>query len=473
MRRRQRTTRRLRPSASGARRHIALSACAAGLWLAVAAPGQARAEEPADVVATRPDTAPEAPPAAPTQAPSPYSGDFRTRSTLSGDWGGLRNDLAAKGVTLDASVTQTGLSVVDGGKNSDWEYAGRTQLTATFDTGKMGLWPGGFLTVEAEGNWGNGGNLNTGALLPVNTNAVFPVQPPGGGALTAVQYLQFLSPYWGVLLGKLDVTAADDNEFAHGKGDMQFMNVALELNPLTLVATPYTPLGAGVIVLPDKNPADGHIEALIYTASGKANSAGFDKIRSDDLSFYLEGRMRTNFFDMTGHLFLAGIYSNKTHASIDQRLSLDPSVQQLATKSNTWLVFGNFDQYFYEPAKGKGVGVFGRFGVSDGNPNFMNYFGSLGIGGKGIVPGRPGDSFGVGWYYLAINNPTLSTPVGDVRFLRDEQGLEAYYSIEVTPWAYLSPDLQVVRGAQARTLTLPPRNIGAAVVVGLRLGLKL
>ena len=37
------------------------------------------------------------------EAPSanPYLGDIWTRSTLSGDWWGLRNDLAAKGVTLD------------------------------------------------------------------------------------------------------------------------------------------------------------------------------------------------------------------------------------------------------------------------------------------------------------------------------------------------------------------------------------
>ena len=31
----------------------------------------------------------------------PYSGDFLTRSTLSGDWAGKRNRLAAKGITLD------------------------------------------------------------------------------------------------------------------------------------------------------------------------------------------------------------------------------------------------------------------------------------------------------------------------------------------------------------------------------------
>lgn len=39
------------------------------------------------------------------EAPSatPYSGDIWNRSTLTGDWGGLRNQLAEKGVTLEDS----------------------------------------------------------------------------------------------------------------------------------------------------------------------------------------------------------------------------------------------------------------------------------------------------------------------------------------------------------------------------------
>ena len=46
----------------------------------------------------------------------PYSGDFFTRPTLTGDWVGLRNAAAAKGVTFDISLTQVGQGVVDGGK---------------------------------------------------------------------------------------------------------------------------------------------------------------------------------------------------------------------------------------------------------------------------------------------------------------------------------------------------------------------
>jgi hypothetical protein len=35
---------------------------------------------------------------------NPYSGDFLKRSTLTGDWGDLRDSLAKKGITLKAQA---------------------------------------------------------------------------------------------------------------------------------------------------------------------------------------------------------------------------------------------------------------------------------------------------------------------------------------------------------------------------------
>ena len=60
----------------------------------------------------------EAPPA------TPYSGNFWQRSTLTGDWGGLRNELAARGVTLDMSLTKAAQGIVHGGKDTGWQYGG-------------------------------------------------------------------------------------------------------------------------------------------------------------------------------------------------------------------------------------------------------------------------------------------------------------------------------------------------------------
>jgi porin len=58
--------------------------------------------------------------------------------------------------------------------------------------------------------------------------------------------------------------------------------------------------------------------------------------------------------------------------------------------------------------------------------------------------------------------------------LRNEQGVEAYYSAALTPWAHLTPNIQVIHGAQEKTIALLPadrKDIDTATIMGLRLQL--
>jgi len=403
-------------------------------------------------------------------AAAPYSGDFLTRSTLTGDWGGVRNDLAAKGIMFDASVTQVGQGVVQGGKDSRWQYGGRGELLGNLDTQKAGLWPGGFLTVEMEGNWTNDVNARTGALMAANTNQLFPV--PAGNHLNLPQlsFAQFLSPYAGVFAGKLDTSSGDANAFAHGKGDDQFMNLGFNFNPTLLFIAPYSTLGAGVIVLPTKDPAEAIAQFSVIQHNGTSEEPGFDDLSIHKLSFAGEGRVRTGFFGLTGHQLVGGGYSNDTFTAIDQRLSDTIGQQALKKRDGSWGVYYNFDQFLYEPEPEHGIGVFGRFGASDGDPNFLHYFYSIGIGSKGLIPGRPNDRFGIGYYYLDVNNPTLTIVRQTREFLRDEWGLEAYYNVAITPWLMITPDLQLIGPAQKQKILglVQRENIDPAVVLGIR-----
>jgi porin len=414
-----------------------------------------------------------------------YSGDFWTRSTMTGDWGGMRNEWAKKGVTVDMSLTQTEMGVVSGGKNHDWEYSGRGNVTINLDTQKLGLWPGGFLTVEVEGNYNRSINPDTGALSPVNTNQLFPMPGDEGLNIPAVTFMQFLSHNFGVVLGKLDTTSGDANEFAHGKGDKQFFNMAFNLNPALLLTSPSSVLGGGVIILPTKDPDQAIISALVFDSNGKANTSGFDTAFEGDNTYVAEGRVRTNFFGMTGHQLLGAAYSTKEFTSLgqDTLLMLKGIVQnrELTTEKedNSWAVYYNFDQYLYEPEKGRGIGIYGRFGTSDGDANPVHYFYSLGIGGKGVIKNRPNDAFGVGFYYMDISNPKFTGIFKDREFLQDEYGVEAYYNIAITPWMKLTPDIQIIRAAQEDSVSLtsivPPvitrESLDTVTVLGLRLQL--
>jgi porin len=429
-----------------------------------------------------------------TPPANPYSGGLWTRSTMSGDWWGGRNDLAAKGVTIDMSLTQAAQGIVHGGKDTGWQYGGgRGEINLSVDTQKLGLWPGGFLTLEAEGNfipadnWASAVNGNTGALMPVNSNQIYPTPAGDNFNLPALNFTQFLSPYFGLTIGKYATITAgsgDMNEFAHGKGDTQFMNMALNFNPVMALTVPYSTLGTGMIVLPTQDPKQAIVSLSLLSSTGKASTSGFDELDGNNLTVAGEGRVRTDFFGLTGHQLFGATFSNRKFTSIDQNARFIFENGQLEGKKGSWNVYYNFDQYLYESQKGsgEGIGVFGRFGASDGNPNFMHFFYSLGIGGKGMIPNRHNDRYGLGFYYIDVKSPNLQGLFRDTKLLRDEYGFEAFYNVALTPWLQLTPDIQVVRGAQKDKITLATtpgpigvpfiagrKSIGTATILGLRM----
>ena len=171
---------------------------------------------------------------------------------------------------------------------------------------------------------------------------------------------------------------------------------------------------------------------------------------------------------------------------MDQRLDRDTIENgALRAKKGSWNIYYNFDQYLYEPKKGagQGVGVFTRLGVSDGNPNFMKFFASFGVGGTGVFESRPSDKFGLGYYFINLHNPTIVGPLQTTKLLRDEYGFEAFYNFAITPWALLTPDIQIIRGAQKDKVTIGQgplgllsslngrKSIGTGTILGLRLQL--
>ena len=64
------------------------------------------------------------------------------------------------------------------------------------------------------------------------------------------------------------------NEFAHGKGDSNFMNMALNLNPLTAFTTPYSTLGTGLLVSPTKDSNAAVVSFFVMSANGNSDYFG-------------------------------------------------------------------------------------------------------------------------------------------------------------------------------------------------------
>jgi porin len=100
---------------------------------------------------------------------------------------------------------------------------------------------------------------------------------------------------------------------------------------------------------------------------------------------------------------------------------------------------------------------------------------SLGVGGKGAIPGRPNDRFGIGYYYLKIESPHFLFPVKGIPRLENEYGVEAFYSVALTPWLLLTPDIQIIRPTQRGVVENSlshnriEKPVNTATILGLRL----
>jgi porin len=106
----------------------------------------------------------------------------------------------------------------------------------------------------------------------------------------------------------------------------------------------------------------------------------------------------------------------------------------------------------------------------------MKYAFLAGIGGKGVVPGRPDDSFGIGLARTQFSSGFL--PFLRQQFnlgLQREDAIEMYYNMALTPWLSLTSDLQIVSPGINRAIsptTGKLTDIDTAVVAGARLRVR-
>src|SRR5215475_2194906 len=438
--------------------------------------------------------------AQPVDIPPTWGGDFWSRPRLTGSWGGLRDELGKKGVVVDIDLLQIPQGVASGGRDKVAKYWGLAEYTLNVDTQKLGLLPGGFLRVQGMSSFGHNVNDASGAIVTPNVTSLLP--EPGGPTtgLMNLTYMQFLSKHFGVVLGKMSSLGADDNAFAHDYHST-FLNGALDYNA-TFALMPLTAYGGGLVIL----PWDGAVFTVsVIDPNGTARDNDLSDAFSDGVLVGAEGRVTIKPFGLVGHQLLGGTWSNKEHVSLQQdpsniaRLLLTeqfprlvdpgPALTRILTRffpsllvptqplnkvDYSWVVYYNFDQYLWSPegVPDRGIGVFFRFGASDGVANPIKYAYNVGIGGKGLVPGRPCDNFGIGWARTELSGNFAPLLRQQLRLgLGHEDAIELYYNAAITPWLNAALDLQIIDQALERTLKASGSqlsDLNTAVVLGLR-----
>jgi porin len=435
--------------------------------------------------------------------PTTWGGDILSRPRLTGDWGGLRDELGRKGIVLDLDLLTTPQVVMSGGRSTGGNFWGNFDYTLNIDTGKLGLWPGGFFKIQGDTGFGSNEFHDAGAIIPVNTAALLPAPNARTSALTNFTLMQFLSPQFGVVAGKINTFDLAKTEF-YGDYATQFQNTAFNF-PMTLDQVPLSAFGGGIIGLPRE---DLLLSALALDPSGTPTSNDLGRAFSDGVMMIGQGQLTVKPFDLVGHQRIGFSWSDKERFSLTQDpsnialLLLNERFPRLANpgpvltdilghffpallaparpanrSSSSWSINYSFDQYFWQPEGDpkRGLGLFFGFGASDGNPNPVQYSFLAGMGGKGVVPGRSDDSFGVGLSRVQFSSDFVPFLRQSLNLgLQREDAIEMYYNAAITPWLSATADLQIVNSGLKKALASFGQltNIQTAVIAGSRLRLR-
>jgi len=433
--------------------------------LAVGAPALAQDQTQPEVRAPTPDA---------TEAQLHADKPLLERDQLLGDWWGARTSLAEKGITFDIHFTQYAQGVLDGGRDEKWEYGGNIDVLLRADLGKADLVPGGFLRVRAESRFGDSVNGVSGSALPVNTQGFFPLSSPPNDdipiALTELNYTQFLSEWFAVVVGKVQTLDGDPNEFASGRGRSQFMNSNFVFNAVLAQTIPYSTLGAGVVVIPHQNIL---ITSMVMNSADSSTTSGFEDF-GEGWTWSTEAQFQYALGELPGGMNVGFIYAGDSDfQQIGGRLGLLPRIDR-DTEDDTWALYWSAWQYLFtlDERTGpiniidgvpdlRGLGLFARLGIADQDTNPIEWSGSIGVGGRGIIPTRDRDTFGAGFIYTKLQDLGLPDFVG---IETDAYGGEVFYNFSVTPAIDFTVDFQIVRPAFS--------NLDTATILGFRLDMR-
>jgi len=432
--------------------------------------------------------------------PGTEVGDFRDRTQLSGDWCGIRTDLARHGFFFDLYSTSAYQSVASGGLKTGNTSIQDTQLSINVDTGRAGLWSGGVLHITLESRYGSSSPQDTftvGSTAPQYTGLTIPGPFFVHNVLPTEYFLfQSLTPKFAVILGKVDVLTHADQTLFGNSYRYDFANLNFNKNPMALNFYNTTSLAALGVWTPLKwLTASGGV----YDPNSQANNLA--KNAFDRVNLYGIVMFSYKIGNLPGQSWGQANWTNKpkidltspfgqlSPSGVPQAVGVllgTPSAQALPInyKGESWVTIGNFSQYLFvkdhpgavagklgsgQPLRG--IGLIGRIGYAPEGTNPITRDASVALFANGLSDHRRNDSFGLGIYHNGISQllkNDIARLTGDTSTLKNEEGLEAFYSVAITPAMRLIPSYQHIWNPMTAEVA---KNERAANVFLLRLSL--
>ncbi len=349
------------------------------------------------------------------------------------------------------SIASGGFSGPYFGRFSDETSNGHTlngDLRSELDTEKAGWWSGGAFTARLQSRVGRSAVQRAGSAAAINNEALYPNVEARFDesvlALTQFSYRHQITESVAIYGGLLNTSLGDENVIAgSSQSHSQFLNFALLYSVVEDATTGNAALGGGIEIQANDNVSGS------FSVYGSQETAGLNPFTTwHGTTLNTEWTVSHTLADRPGAQtfgFLYGIDVLRADIAADPRLVIISIIQGLPFPSkpqDTWAFYYNAYQ-FIEGDESGGWGVFARWGISDGNPNFVKQNAALGLGGVGLFPNRPSDRWGLGMFLVDLSHADLL----DGLHITDEIGGEAYYNIAVSSSFRVTWDLQIVDSA--------------------------
>jgi hypothetical protein len=407
--------------------------------------------------------------------PGTVLGNFWNRTQVTGDWGGVRTELARRGLFFDIYSTSTYQDVSSGGLKTGGAFVQNTQLSVNLDTGRAGLWSGGLFHFTMQSRYGDSpqNTFTVGSVVPQYTGLVEPGALLWHDTLPSEYFLtQVITKQFSVVLGKIsDVFIPDETLFGNSY-KYYFANFNFNKNPQT--TNFYNPTAWGALGVLAPAP-------WLVLAGGvldpNSSSDNFTTDAFDRVNLYATAVASYNVAGLPGQFSPAFNWSNKPKIDLTTPFGTLTSLAQVTQavgvllgtgatttglpinyNSQSWFAIANLSQYLYVKEDGKtiaeklksgqpinGIGVFFRAGYAPQDTNTITRDASVALVAHGLLDARQYDSFGVAYYYNVfsgdIKNDIAMLTAG-MASARNESGMEVFYDFAITPAIRVIPSYQ-------------------------------
>ncbi|WP_269525036.1 carbohydrate porin [Coraliomargarita parva] len=413
-----------------------------------------------------------------SQVQAQTTGPFSRETHLTGDWGGLRNDLYNNGIEIYGSYTTEPAANVSGGLEEGATYLHNFYLELDFDFEKLFGLENTSLMVR--------GSERSGKSLSADYigNTISVQQLYGGGQTHRLVEVQMSHKLFDekVDLAYGRLTATSDFMTSPLFGEYVTNAICGQLNspfynmPDGLSAYPVATLGARMII---DTSEQTHLKVGVYDG-GPIGPAGGDN-HGEDFSVGDNGALylaefnytpESGLFDLPGRYAIGGFYHSGDFASITEDIAGgNPYISGLPGKEedSQYGIYFVFEQMLmaHDEDPGKGLTFFIAGSMSpEEEKSPMPYYGIAGLLYDGLISSRPQDKTALGlysaWFSDERNDAYRKAGLETQNY---EAGIELNHKFQVTPYLHIRPNIQYVFNPSGY------REIDDALVLGIELGL--